>query len=356
MKDLTTRDLDVLLSAVERLNDESSARDMPARVLASVEHVIPNDLIAIDCFAEGEVDHLPVHWNNNGEMLTPAIEEVCAAVFEQSPDDNPLIEELVLNGNSGVMKLTDFGDQAGFRETAYYNEIMRPVGFERQMGVMVPVGVDASFSCAVNRKGADFSERERQMLSLLAPHLKYAIELERQRCLFEEEKRRLSDALEMTRSGAVTFSADGHVVQATDLARLYLKNYFPGADEAFPKLLAGRAAGAEINGSPGVNFADATLLVTASTDAASMETTVILTEKPRISPKMLESLGITPRQAEVLYWITEGKTDEVIADLTGAARRTVQKHVENILTRLGAETRTAAARIATALLDQQGML
>ena len=71
---------------------------------------------------------------------------------------------------------------------------------------------------------------------------------------------------------------------------------------------------------------------------------------------MLESLGLTPRQAEILYWITEGKTDEVIADLTGAARRTVHKHVENILTRLGAESRTSAARLATELLTRNGLL
>ena len=351
MKDLTTRDFDVLLSAVERLNDEGSAPDMPARVLAAVEQIIPNELIAIDCFADGEVDHLPVHWNNNGEMLTPAIEEVCSAVFEQSPDDNPLVEELVLNGNPGVMKLSDFGDQAGFRETAYYNEVMRPVGFDRQMGVMIPVGGDASFSCAVNRKGADFSERERQMLALLAPHLKHAIELERQRGSHDAEKRRLASALAMTWSGAVTFSADGHILHVTDLARHYLDKHFPAAGEECTKLLTARSGQSEISVSPGVNFPEATLRISASTDAASKETTVLLTEKPRVGPKMLESLGLTPRQAEVLYWITEGKTDEVIADLTGAARRTVQKHVENILTRLGAETRTAAARVAVSLFD-----
>ena len=43
-----------------------------------------------------------------------------------------------------------------------------------------------------------------------------------------------------------------------------------------------------------------------------------------------------------MFWITQGKTDGVIALLCGISPRTVQKHVENIFTKLGVETRTAA--------------
>jgi DNA-binding CsgD family transcriptional regulator len=57
-------------------------------------------------------------------------------------------------------------------------------------------------------------------------------------------------------------------------------------------------------------------------------------------------LGLTAREAEVLRWIAAGKRDAQIATLIGAARRTVGKHVENILRKLGAETRLGAALIA----------
>ena len=77
---------------------------------------------------------------------------------------------------------------------------------------------------------------------------------------------------------------------------------------------------------------------------------MIFSEEPQLNAKMLQELGLTPRQAEVLYWITEGKTYETIAELTGASRRTIEKHVENIFARLGVETRSAAASAAFALL------
>ena len=52
------------------------------------------------------------------------------------------------------------------------------------------------------------------------------------------------------------------------------------------------------------------------------------------------------RGAEILFWMSEGKTDAVIAQLGGISIRTVHKHRENIFIKLGVETRTAAAAIA----------
>ena len=59
-------------------------------------------------------------------------------------------------------------------------------------------------------------------------------------------------------------------------------------------------------------------------------------------------LGLTAREAEMLHWIGEGKTSPEIAVLLGISARTVHKHVEHILTKLGVETRQAAVRHVTA--------
>ena len=52
---------------------------------------------------------------------------------------------------------------------------------------------------------------------------------------------------------------------------------------------------------------------------------------------------LTPREAEIGVWLAEGKTNPEIASITGISPRTVEKHVENILGKLGVENRTAAA-------------
>ena len=64
----------------------------------------------------------------------------------------------------------------------------------------------------------------------------------------------------------------------------------------------------------------------------------------------LGSLGLTPREAEVLNWVAQGKTNYEIGVILSACTRTICKHVERILSKLCVENRTAAAAMAFAAL------
>lgn len=67
------------------------------------------------------------------------------------------------------------------------------------------------------------------------------------------------------------------------------------------------------------------------------------------SSSQLQSLGLTPREAEVLYWMAKGKTSPEIATILDSALNTVKKHAQRIYQKLGVENRTAAALRATEL-------
>lgn len=69
-------------------------------------------------------------------------------------------------------------------------------------------------------------------------------------------------------------------------------------------------------------------------------------QRPEPGPKDLIPLGLTPREAEVLFWISQGKTNPEIALIIGAARRTVATHVEHLLAKLEVENRACAALMA----------
>ena len=64
----------------------------------------------------------------------------------------------------------------------------------------------------------------------------------------------------------------------------------------------------------------------------------------------LGSLGLTPREAEVLNWVAQGKTNYEIGVILSACTGTICKHVERILCKLCVENRTAAAAMAFAAL------
>lgn len=57
----------------------------------------------------------------------------------------------------------------------------------------------------------------------------------------------------------------------------------------------------------------------------------------------LEHWGLTPREAEVLAWVTQGKSNDAIGTILDISPRTVQKHLERIFAALGVESRTAAS-------------
>lgn len=57
-------------------------------------------------------------------------------------------------------------------------------------------------------------------------------------------------------------------------------------------------------------------------------------------------LGLTAREAEVLMWISRGKTNKDIGEILGSSPRTVNKHLEHIFEKLGVSTRSAAVSVA----------
>lgn len=74
---------------------------------------------------------------------------------------------------------------------------------------------------------------------------------------------------------------------------------------------------------------------------------------PRKDAEQLgRSLGLTQREAEVLLWVSYGKSSADISEVLGISPRTVQKHLEHVYEKLGVETRSAAAAIAIRVIEQ----
>lgn len=56
----------------------------------------------------------------------------------------------------------------------------------------------------------------------------------------------------------------------------------------------------------------------------------------------LVALGLSERQADVLHWVSQGKTNADVGVILGISALTVKKHLESIYHTLGVENRTAA--------------
>lgn len=66
----------------------------------------------------------------------------------------------------------------------------------------------------------------------------------------------------------------------------------------------------------------------------------------------LEALGLSPKQAEILLWVAQGKSNAEAAAILGVTEGTVKKHLEHIFAKLGVEKRGAASLLAIERLSR----
>ncbi len=72
------------------------------------------------------------------------------------------------------------------------------------------------------------------------------------------------------------------------------------------------------------------------------------------SPKPLEAgLALTPREAEVLLWVAQGKSNADAAAILTMSEKTVKQHLTSIFQKLGVESRNAASLRALEILGQK---
>lgn len=65
-----------------------------------------------------------------------------------------------------------------------------------------------------------------------------------------------------------------------------------------------------------------------------------------------QHFAVTGREADVLLWIANGKTNREIGQILAMSPRTVNKHLEQIFKKLGVENRTSAAAVALRCLSK----
>jgi len=129
----------------------------------------------------------------------------------------------------------------------------------------------------------------------------------------------------------VVLDRAGTIVFATRLAHDLIAKYFP----------AGRPAALVSGGRFGAG--DAALIVRRFAEVGRDDTVMLVLEEEHAPPGPAEliALGLTVRQAEVSYWVAQGKSNAETALILGTSPRTVDKHMERIFQRLGVENRAS---------------
>lgn len=151
----------------------------------------------------------------------------------------------------------------------------------------------------------------------------------------------LADSLDRA---VVVLDRGGQVVFWTKRANHLLARHYPNlAPEA--RLAAARQSG----GGP------LRVVPLAGSAGAAFELVALEPTRPDPTPRELEPLGLSPREAEVLFWIAGGKSNPEIAVILDTSVNTVKRQSQSVFDKLGVENRTTAARLAIEAIEKNAV-
>jgi DNA-binding response OmpR family regulator/DNA-binding CsgD family transcriptional regulator len=160
-------------------------------------------------------------------------------------------------------------------------------------------------------------------------------ELESEVALRQDAEQQLAASLDRA---VVVLARDGSLLFATRLAHDLLAKF--------------GLVPAQLMRAERFTLAEQTLTVRRFTEPGRDDLVMLALEEEHAppGPAALLALGLTIRQAEVAYWVAQGKTNPEIGIILDASPRTIDKHMERILDRLGLENRAALTLRAGELL------
>lgn len=360
MKHLQNSQIEALLSSLALLYSDIEPETLSERALTVVNNLISNEFVAFDFF-NLNVEHSGKYWYSLPHMISDSDWEI----FANHAPEHPFSAEISGKLLQGSMRISDFLSLREFHKTGIYNEFYSLYRIDNQLCVSLSDGPDSLITCTLCRTKKDFSEHDQALLSLLAPHLTNALcnaqAFERAR----QNEERLMLIVESMSNGVIALDREGKVQFISEHSRKLLEKYFNQEkinDKTLPndlRLWILKSAFSENNEQvivPTQPFVvereNSVLRISLMFNSSTNEKTLILEEKPILSPSVLTVLGLTKREAEILFFITKGKTDKEIALLCRISQHTVQKHTQHIYQKLGVETRTAAMLRAIEILQK----
>lgn len=256
---LSSRDVELLQRAALALHEPRDLDGFREAAPAIFKQAIPADYFLRLEFGQGsagQMETITALWEDPARAGLEFVQKAIALAAT-----HPFTEYVLRTGDLGPLRLSDFWTRRQQLASRVHGEVYAHLGIGWMLTVTVVRGGRPE---AVNLtrpfQAPDFSERDRELLRLLAPHFVLAI-------------------------GAAERVSSHHAAVAEALA----------------------------------------------------------------------GLGLTQRERDVATWLARGRSNHEIAALVTASPRTVEKHVERILLKLGVENRTTAAQVILRLGTVSGL-
>jgi DNA-binding CsgD family transcriptional regulator len=338
-------DLERVLTVVRGV---ATARDPDEFARASVEQlseVIPSDVITMN-----EVDPSAGRTVFTMQPETFPIPPGSQRRLADMADQHPLIHHTASTGDGSARRISDFWTREEFHASPIYRLLYQPMGIEFQMAVALPASRPIHVGIVLNRHDSDFSDRDRDVLNVLRPHLVQAWFSARDQAHLRMLVNAATDATVDRGVGLIVLSDPPHELTPGALVSLY--RYFgrPSRTSPFParvdQWLNLQAARLEVDASP-----ELPKPLRAETETGHIVLRFLPSQVGHTGallmhdvagqphPLNLQALGLTAREAEIVDFVMKGESNAAIGGALHVSPGTVKKHLDNIYTKLGVHSR-----------------
>lgn len=371
MSSLTDRDVRAVSLFLQQIHAQSDIKTFGNRILSIVPQLVSSELTIF-----GSIDYKRREITSISSCPSFSLDSVKKGIY-QDFYEHPNLAYVAKTRDCRTYKISDFMTECELHRTeSVYQTFLRPLGLEDQMMAILPhhqyspIGSEGTWQgeetlvISLKRSNRSFSERDRTILNLLRPHLMQAYYNAKQFSQMQENLVELNQALEQ--SNTLILNRVGQVKLMTSQACRLLDRYFQSSSSQLPDTLQrwvthqiSRFHSSEaIAVTPlplRVQQADKCLVIRAIPNLAREEFLLLLEEQQvrSFSSIELEFLGLTKREAEVLFWVAKDKTNPEIAALLSCSIGTVKTHLEHIYEKFGIQTRMAAVMYA---IEHLGLL
>lgn len=350
-------DLNEIIASLPALYRAADMTTFPVASLRFINHLIPTAMFS---------SYNELEFNTGSARIVFEPERYSAIAENNKPTmwkyrhQHPIMRLYEVGKDDGVHMISDFLSEEEFHKLDIYKTIFGPVGLEDTLSFVLQSSRDRKIFYTIN-SSTRFGERDRAIARIIQPHLMQAFE---NVLAFTDAKAMASLSTHAFRSGShglILADFSGRIIHASKLASDHLTHAVTGnaADHAPfatneslpPRLFAWLD---RMDRSPGttapqleIEFPGLSLVFRGA--VVDGQHWIIASQEQQIAvlvKSLRDTYLLSARQADVLLWLSRGKSNQDIATILDISDRTVAKHVEHLYEKLGVENRLSATRKA----------
>jgi DNA-binding CsgD family transcriptional regulator len=352
---LTEDDYERMLRLVHAVAEVTTPERFGSVVVREVGTVVHSDVTSLN-----DVDPTVGYFRFVIEPADfPAPPSTMEALAELS-GQHPLIRFYAETGDGSARKISDFWSTETWHNSELYQRVYGLIGVEHQMSIALPSPQPTVVGLALSRHDYDFTERDREVLNRVRPHLAQSWRNAREHRRLRAVIQTASDALAADGSAAILLGDPVHELTPGALTELYRFFGRPPARSALPHRIARwlereqhahRHAAIGSLARPLTATREGQRLVVrylppAFGDGDHTDALLLRVSAPDEAAARLTKLGLTTRESEILTHLTSGATNAQIAAELNLAPSTVKRHLDHVYRKLGVTGRVQATAVA----------